>query len=66
MAFDFDMPESDAFFKLSEKEKRILELVFEYWPLSALDLAQHFKEKTDSRTAKERLQPNTLITYKTN
>jgi len=43
---------------LSDKEKSILELVKEYWPISALEIADHFSENLGSREHKKRHSTN--------
>lgn len=40
--------------ELNGNEKKILELVREYWPLSSLEIAEHFKEQISSREEKKR------------
>lgn len=40
--------------ELNSVEKKILALVQENWPLSALEIAEHFKEKISSREEKKR------------
>ena len=43
---------------LSEKERKVLELVREHWPTSALEIAGHFNEDTNSRERKKRQSTN--------
>ncbi|MCR4336057.1 MAG: hypothetical protein NUV57_06015 [archaeon] len=43
---------------LSVKEKQVLELVREYWPVSALEIAEHFNENISSREYKKRHSTN--------
>ncbi len=44
--------------EIGEKEQRVLELVREYWPISALEVAQHFSEDVSSRDSKKRHSTN--------
>ena len=53
------IPESMGFLavsdqKLSKLESEILEFVFENWPTSALEIAEHFNEVLDSREHKKK------------
>jgi predicted transcriptional regulator len=52
---DSGMPE------IIDKQAVILEIVKEYWPISALEIAEHFKENTKSR--KEKRKASTKYSY---
>jgi predicted transcriptional regulator len=39
---------------LSQLEEKILELVKEHWPISALELAEHLRENLSTREEKKR------------
>ena len=43
---------------LSDKEEKVLELVREHWPVSALEIAEHFNEDISSREHKKRHSTN--------
>ncbi|MFH1391659.1 MAG: hypothetical protein ABIH20_05085 [Candidatus Diapherotrites archaeon] len=43
---------------LSDKEQMVLELVREHWPVSALEIAEHFNEDISSREHKKRHSTN--------
>ncbi|HZX19924.1 MAG TPA: hypothetical protein VFF13_02835 [archaeon] len=43
---------------LGEKESKVLELVREYWPISALEIAEHFNESISSREHKKKHSTN--------
>lgn len=43
---------------LSEKEQQILEIVKDNWPISALEIAEHFKENLSSREHKKKHSTN--------
>jgi len=43
---------------LSDKEQMVLELVREHWPVSALEIAEHFNEDVSSREHKKRHSTN--------
>jgi len=43
---------------LGDKEQKVLELVREYWPISALEIAEHFNEDISSREHKKRHSTN--------
>jgi hypothetical protein len=48
------LPETVLSDSLSSREKKILSLVIEHWPISALDIAQHFEDDLSSRELKKR------------
>lgn len=52
MLKDFGIPENTVV--LSELERRIFQIILENWPISALELAAHFRENTSSREEKKR------------
>ena len=43
---------------LSEKEEKVLEIVKDNWPISALGIAEHFKENLSSREHKKKHSTN--------
>ncbi len=43
---------------LSEKELKVLELVREHWPISALEVAEHFSEDLSTHAHKKRHSTN--------
>ncbi len=49
----FGIPEKNN--ELTGFEKKVFDLVVEHWPISALELAEHFKEHGSSREEKKRL-----------
>lgn len=46
--YDVGMPE------IIDREAVILEIIKEYWPISALEIAEHMKENTKSREDKRK------------
>lgn len=52
MARAFGIPEKTVL--LSGVEKRIFELIAEYWPMSALEIAAHFQEDVASKENRKR------------
>jgi len=54
------IPESIGFGRvpqnnLSEVERKIFSLILEYWPTSALEIAEHFSENLGSREKRKQL-----------
>ncbi|PIU21651.1 MAG: hypothetical protein COT15_01255 [Candidatus Diapherotrites archaeon CG08_land_8_20_14_0_20_34_12] len=47
--------------EIIDREKVILEIIKEYWPISALEIADHFKENVKLR--KEKRKASTKYTY---
>ena len=52
---------SDATVKLSPKEKRIYDLIVEYWPITALEIAEQLEEDISNRELKKKA--STKYTY---
>ncbi len=50
---DFGYPEKTLL--LSDFEKKLFEVIIEHWPISALELAEHFHEPALSREDKKRV-----------
>ena len=48
------MPENDGSLALSEMEKKVFDLVLDFWPVCALDIAHHCSEKISSRQEKKK------------
>ena len=44
--------------ELGDKERRVLEIVKEYWPISALEIAKHLNENISSREHKRKHSTN--------
>ncbi len=44
--------------KPEDKENRVLQIVREHWPISALEIAKHFSENTNSREHRRRHSTN--------
>ncbi|MDP6670277.1 MAG: hypothetical protein QGI60_00480 [archaeon] len=64
MASNSVKPESLLHFpqaQLSPKESKIYDFVLETWPTSAIEIAEHFKEDTNSRESKKKA--STKYTY---
>ena len=55
------MNQNSGYPDLSEKEQKILEIVKDNWPISALEVAEHFKEDISSR--EHRKKHSTNYTY---
>lgn len=53
MKLDFAIPEPNV--GLSDFERRLFEVILEHWPVSALELAAHFKESLISTDDKKRV-----------
>lgn len=53
MLNEFGLPEKHS--SLSEVEKKVFELVLEFWPISALEIAAHFNEEVFSFEQKKRV-----------
>ena len=54
MGRELVMPEQNSTILLSEQEQKIFELILEYWPICALDVAEHFRVDLSSRAAKRK------------
>lgn len=50
---DFGFPENGRV--LTDFEKKIFEIIIDHWPISALELAGHFRENAATREEKKRL-----------
>lgn len=44
-----------VFGRLSQKERAVLEIVLQNWPVSALEIAEHLREAPSSREHKKKL-----------
>ena len=49
---------NSGYAELSEKERKVLELVREHWPVSALEIAGHFNEELHTKEHKKRHSTN--------
>ncbi|MCH7902705.1 hypothetical protein IIC68_03045 [archaeon] len=52
------MNQNSGYPDLSEKEQNILEIVKDNWPISALEVAEHFNEDLSSREHKKKHSTN--------
>ena len=52
------MNQNSGYPDLSEKEQQILKIVKDNWPISALEIAEHFSENLSSREHKKKHSTN--------
>jgi len=52
------MNQNSGYPDLSEKEQKILEIVKDNWPISAIEIAEHFNEDLSSREHKKKHSTN--------